>query len=295
MDKYLGFKYRGVEIGIDKVGEHIPGFIINEEIDLRFFGVPGFMNERIEPLYGNSSYYTGTTISHKEIPLNLAFKEITLAQYKDILRLFDPKKQGMLIFDFNPDFGFNVKPESIEEGNFQVVYNDQCVEGQEDNPDLYNLELTVVFTTVNDWAAIYKDESKGELQWDLQGNEWSFSSSGLQFMEYTNTTPETTIANIVINNNLKLPNYITAIFYEDTGIEIKKGAEEILIVDSAILANYESPYKYFSQYGILIDNEGKFIPCSVCKTLSLEEEESISLSIEHTYWVKIFFSGRDLL
>jgi hypothetical protein len=55
---------------------------------------------------------------------------------------------GLLQFDYNTNYSYKVKLNSIGESNYTV--NSNC------EPDslTYNVEITIQFVTVGDWAAI---------------------------------------------------------------------------------------------------------------------------------------------
>jgi hypothetical protein len=55
--------------------------------------------------------------------------------------------QGLLSFSYNSNYGFEVKVDSISDGEFHVTREDNC-------DDKYYVNLSVTFTTVSDFAAI---------------------------------------------------------------------------------------------------------------------------------------------
>jgi hypothetical protein len=120
----------------------------------------------------------------------------TMLQYKEFLRWISSKSEGILYFDYDSNWGYNVKVNSISEGKFMVSPN--CVNGMQ-NPT-YNIELTVGFITKNDWAAkLIATPAKININnmatdilyyWHLDGTINSLAASGDELFSISRTSAE---------------------------------------------------------------------------------------------------------
>lgn len=148
-DNYLSFNFKNANYNPTtkySLYTHFGGFVINEGTDLTFFNPSSFSHEFVNPKFGNQSYFTGTTRENREFTFNIILKDRTLAQYKEFLRWLNPHDSGILYFDYNPYWGYNVKVNSIGEGKFTVTPNCGATL-------TYSIEVEVGFITVNEWAA----------------------------------------------------------------------------------------------------------------------------------------------
>ena len=148
IDNYSSFNYKNESYSTTAYSLSVDfnGFIINEGVDLTFFNASSFSHEFMTPQFANQSYFMGTTQENREFTFPILLKAVTMAKYKNFLRWLNPKDEGILWFDYNPYWGYDVKVNSISEGKFTV--NQDCT-----NELTYNIELTVGFITKNDWAA----------------------------------------------------------------------------------------------------------------------------------------------
>ena len=85
---------------------------------------------------------------NREFNFSILLKGITLDTYREFLRWLNPEEEGILSFDYSPNYGYDVKVNSISEATFYVTPNCSDV-----NNPTYDIELEVGFITKNDWAA----------------------------------------------------------------------------------------------------------------------------------------------
>lgn len=222
--KYQDFLYKG-----EKLSDY-NGFIINEGQDLKFFN-PTFNHEFASPQFTKKSYFLGTTIEKREFNFSIILKEITLQKYREFLAWLNPKDEGVLSFDYNPDYGYEVKLNSISEGTFYVVR--ECSSNQ--TSDKYNIELEVNFVTKNDWTAKWINEyDAGNPNFIVRDND-----------EYT------------VTNMSSTENYLIIEFNSSLTVTSSEGTEIFMQYEGPIYDT--TPKTYFSEYGVVLDSSGNFI------------------------------------
>jgi len=149
-DNYLSFNYNNpnfTKAEFNNKLSNFNGFIINEGNDLKFFNPSNFSHEFMTPQFGKQSYFLGTTRENREFNFSILLRGITLDTYREFLRWLNPEEEGVLSFDYSPNYGYDVKVNSIGEATFYVTPN--C---NTSNPT-YDIELEIEFITKNDWAA----------------------------------------------------------------------------------------------------------------------------------------------
>lgn len=142
-DNYLGFSYNGKSLSMKSEADFF-GFIENNLEDLKFSNAPEFSNEFVIPRFGSRTIFTGTTESNQRFSLKIALNKITLDKYREFLNWLSPRSEGTLAFDFNPNYGYQVKLDSISESNFIVTQR------RNDNRDHYFVSLDLNFVTTYD-------------------------------------------------------------------------------------------------------------------------------------------------
>lgn len=239
---YIGFKFNGIEVKPD--ASIYKGFIINDGEDLKFYNLPSFSSEYVTPQFGRKSYLLGTTEEQKVIGFRVMLTSITLANYKKFLRAINPRAKGVLVFDYNENYGYDAKLSAVSEGTFTVVRD--CDENQ---ADLYNVELELEFVTVGDWRAKWVGEeaiynSTLPSQVNLIEND---IGEGQDFIVGSDGT-------FVVKNFHETENsFIIEIHGESAMIEFDGKAFEIekTGVDKITL---------FTEFGIAVDQNGLFVP-----------------------------------
>lgn len=160
LDKFIQFTFNGISSSRFNV------IYTNNGGDLSFPAVPSFSNETVTPIFQKRSYLLGTNIEQRQFQFKCWASDLTLAQYREMLKWLDIETVGPLQLDFNSDYYFNVKVASISD---PIMYPREVVEEKQmtilggdpvsytSNTIYYNLEFTITFETVNDFAAISID------------------------------------------------------------------------------------------------------------------------------------------
>jgi phage-related protein len=142
-DRYLGFTFNGKSLGM-KTENDFYGFIQNNGEDLSFSNTPQFGDEFVVPQYGDRTFYTGTTKSNRAFSMKISLDKITLRQYRDLLAWLNPNSTGNLSFDFDPNYGYEVKLSSISQGQFYILKETN------NNEDFYYVDFDITFITISD-------------------------------------------------------------------------------------------------------------------------------------------------
>ena len=257
-DNYLGFTFNGETIGI--IGtEDYNGFIVNSGEDLKFSSAPGFSNEFASPALGDHSIYTGTTVDSRVFNFKIALKENTYAEFQSVLKWLGTREEGYLIFDYNPDFGYMVKVNSISEATYVVQYDDK-----------YNIEFDVEFITTGDWAAYELETSTALYTYTLGANIDTTGVTKSFIVDYTFSTGA-----LVLTNNSQVTQYFTVYDPGNTVVITNTTADPDIIIWS----NDESGnMTYYSQYGISITATGVFGDNIAIASCAIESGQSITFT-----------------
>ena len=237
MDEYLGFTFNGKSL------ETFNGFIKNDFEELAF-NMPTFSNSFVTPTYGNKPFYLGNTKEHRTFELDIVLNEITLDKYRRFLEWLGMDKKGVLKFDYNPNYGYDVKLDNIEKANFVVV--PQRDTNCDPSDDKYIIEIPITFITTGDWAArwvhiepVWKgidhpDNNDVDNDKVSPDNTWIVNPRADDFTFYNRHS---------VNNAIK--------------IEFK-GTMEILGVTLQGTTDPTVTNTYLSEYGIIIGSDGAF-------------------------------------
>ena len=262
IDKYLGFTYKDKSLSMED-GADFKGFIANSEEDLRFSNAPSFTNEYIPIPFGGKNYYIGTTKENRLIGFKIVLPEINLEKYRNLLGWLNPNERGNLIFDYNKNYAYYVKLESISDAYYTVIPG---------NPDKYIVEIDVEFATVNDWAAKWVGEEAKLRYQKINGSQWqSFSTGPVKHNRIDNNVEEPFVLNyesidnpdfgeefgavglktfkVELKNNHNADNYYNIEF--NKGILILWDLENDSLLCS-ITFQPEFQATYYSEYGIVL-------------------------------------------
>lgn len=230
-DKYLGFSYRGIRLGMDS-DARFKGFIENSGEDLIFNNSPEFNNEFATVPFGDQTFYLGNSKTNRTFDFRVNLVEINLNDYRKFLSWLDLDSKGTLFFDYNENYGFDVKVNSIGSGQYVVVT--KC----DNNSDLYNVGIDLSFITTGDWAARWVKE---EVFWtENEGENLIDNEDGTPFLTFNSGS------SITFTNKHNLPNYF--ILETDGEVIIEKIGDDALEPDERIIIPPDT--KFFSQYGI---------------------------------------------
>lgn len=252
-DSYLGFSYNGKTLNM-KPGADFTGFIENSGNDLQFFNTPDFTNEFVNTQFGEKTFYTGNTKTNRRLEFDIQLDKITLEKYKEFLEWLNLDDTGFLVLDYNSNYGFEVKIDSISNSEFHVTREDNC-------DDKYYVNLTISFITITDFAAIWKQTYEEDVFWsDGEEDILIDNSKGQVFIEAETGD----IFKIFNRHNLK--NYIVIEF--DGNLKI-----ETVGSGSSVLVDFEGAgagAKYFSEFGIALKADGSFIACGLNPSITCD-------------------------
>jgi hypothetical protein len=242
-DNFISFNFKNESLS------DYNGKIINDGADLQIFSTPSFTNQFEFPKFGNKSLLTGVDKQNRTFNFNIILVDISFLRYKEFLNWLNLNDTGILSFDYNPNYGINVKLDSISPAN--IFPSKYCEDEQ-----LYSAELTIQFTTVGDWAArwigqipsitftvnppsstniIDNNEGQDFITDIIQSNntnKWSFHLiNNHQLVNY-----------YIVNFNIESPHSIT--------IKINNENYYVLKGDGTL----------FTEFGIALKEDGDFIP-----------------------------------
>ena len=271
-DRYLGFTYNGKTMNMTAEADFF-GFIENEGNELSFFNTPDFSNEFVVPQFGERTFYTGNTKSNRTFNLKIQLDKLTLYKYREFLEWLNLDSKGTLIFDYNPNYGYDVKVQSISPSEFHVTKR------KSHNEDFYYVDMSVDFVTTEDYAAKWAKEGVFFPGGDLVESE--------MFEDFIETIGTNTYR---IYNYHNLKNYIIIEF--DTTLTIQQpGASPVTLVS---VTGAGTGAKYFSEFGIALKANGDFVPCGPNPLISWEAKSSKDLIITGTN-IKIIPTSREIL
>lgn len=141
-DQYLGFMWNNTHSSLYNT------FITNNGEDLRFVNAPSFTNNYATPIYQNTNYFLGTTVENRTITLNLAAYRVTLKQYRELLNWMNIYNIGVLLLDYDKNYGYYVKLASMTDGVKSPLTKNNAGEME------YLVTFDVTFETVADFSAI---------------------------------------------------------------------------------------------------------------------------------------------
>ena len=169
---FIGFSfngYRSEELGIVRVSD---GSRYDEDL------LPTSQDKTVQVPGGDGFYYFGSDYTQRQFSINIAFDELTEAQFRKLQQVFGTKELGKLIFDERP-----YKYYMVKSGNPQLKYI--CF-GKEGDPRIYKGEGTLTFTAYYPFAKsvfkfLEKTQKEGKEVYVLQGTysnieEWAEAS-----------------------------------------------------------------------------------------------------------------------
>ena len=155
-DTYTDFSFNEIK------SENFKVWITNNK-DLQRSMSPNFSDKFNSPTYGQTRFHEGTTIDKQDFKLSCAAINITLNEWRAITEWLSPLKSGKLRFDWNDKYYYMVKVSKAITGSMFIKSKVDSVMG-----DLYIINFTVEFTTINDWAALgpycWQEESKNDIR-----------------------------------------------------------------------------------------------------------------------------------
>ena len=135
--EYLYFTFNGIS------SSKFNTFIINNGEDLSFPSQPGFDNKIVSPLFQGASYLAGVDIKDRTFSIQCWTQELNTGMFNQLIKWLNVESQGDLIFDFNPNFKYRAKIQSISD----FTHLPSEIE------DTLNFQFSMSFTTIEDSAA----------------------------------------------------------------------------------------------------------------------------------------------
>lgn len=169
---FIGFSfngYRSEDLGIIRVSD---GSRYDEDL------LPTSQDKTVQVPGGDGFYYFGSDYTQRQFSINIAFDELTEAQFRKLQQVFGTKELGKLIFDERPYKYYMVKSRDP-----QLKYI--CF-GKEGGPRIYKGEGALTFTAYYPFAKsvfkfLEKTQKEGKEVYVLQSTysnieEWAEAS-----------------------------------------------------------------------------------------------------------------------
>lgn len=171
IDDFASFTWRGVN-AFDVFG----AFIINNKNSLKFYNGPTFTNEYTKPQYETAAgQLTGVTFAIQKIDFTIGVYWISEKDYRKLIYWLHPYEINTLTFGFEPDYYYQVKLASVDNGTRYIV-------GSEDGEYMYYTEMKLTF--------------------ELQGAPVAYGNVPFDFNEYIDITkPDDSGTGISINKD----------------------------------------------------------------------------------------------
>lgn len=269
MDNYLGFRFGDLRVSLDADGvNEFKGFILNSGEDLQFSNTPSFSDDFIEMKFGVHSILTGTTLMNREFNFSVVLDNINLINYRKFLKLLDIKKEDKLVFDYNDDYYYKVKLAEISPSRVTPT-----------NSGNYIIELDLTFVTVEDWAAIWNK--------NIQDYHSTIIESGIIESDHVNiSTVQDGSSDIIIKNLSTLEHYyiFEIVFNNQGSIKLSETTPERVFLH----AEGNSTIKYFSRYGLALDNDSNFAEVINSDIFYTSEDTTINIEANNVDSIKIY-------
>lgn len=121
--------------------EEFGAFIINDKREgLHFFNGPSFSNEYSKPQFESATgHLLGVNFEVGKLPtLKIGLYWFSIQEYREFLAALDPYEVGLLIFSFEPNYGYQVKVAKIGDSVRYIM-------GHENGEPRYYTELNLEF------------------------------------------------------------------------------------------------------------------------------------------------------
>lgn len=134
IDDFASFTWRGID-----AFETFGAFIINNKNSLKFYNGPSFSNEYTKPQFETAAgQLTGVTFQIQKIDFTIGVYWISEEDYRQMIYWLHPYEINTLTFGFEPNYYYQVKLASVENGTRYIV-------GTEDNKPMYYTEMKISF------------------------------------------------------------------------------------------------------------------------------------------------------
>lgn len=133
LDDFTSFKWRNVD-----AFKVFGAFIINNR-NLKFYNGPAYSNEYTRPQFETAAgQLTGVTFQVQKISFSIGVYWISEEDYRKLIHWLHPYEINTLEFGFEPNYHYQVKLASVEDGTRTIV-------GQEDGNPRYYTEMKLTF------------------------------------------------------------------------------------------------------------------------------------------------------
>lgn len=134
IDDFASFTWRGID-----AFETFGAFIVNNKNSLKFYNGPSFSNEYTKPQFETAAgQLTGVTFQIQKIDFTIGVYWISEEDYRQMIYWLHPYEINTLTFGFEPNYYYQVKLASVENGTRYIV-------GTEDNKPMYYTEMKISF------------------------------------------------------------------------------------------------------------------------------------------------------
>lgn len=266
--KYLFFTFDGIS------SSRFNLMAQNQGEDLIFPSQPTFENQIITPLYQGATYLAGVQTKDRVFNFNCWIDSITTETIREMLNWLSVNKTGLLSLDYNPNFAYNVKINTISDLKHLNINNDGTG----------NYEFTLSFITIGNGQA------ESIYEYNLSETDLTKKIVGPNF---DNGAP---IA-FYYNNKFKLLNYYASTF--PLNITISGITEFDFKLNDVVYYSYEAQdsktFQIDTQYGFakIINEDGssslaESVDGVVLNTnlgsLQIPSGDSKSFISQLTYW-----------
>ena len=142
MDDFTGFSWRGVD-AFDNFG----AFIINNKNSLKFYGGSTYSNQYTKPQFESSTgTLTGISFNTPKIDFTIGAYWISEDDYRQLIYWLNPYEISALTFDFEPNYYYQVKLASVEQGIRYIVGTEKNYDIEYDNSSPFSLWLMQFLT-----------------------------------------------------------------------------------------------------------------------------------------------------
>lgn len=133
MDAFTNFRWRGID-----AFENFGAFIINKD-SLKFYNGSSWKNDYSKPQFDNaSSLLAGISFEIQKIDFTIGVYWINEEDYRQLIYWLNPYEINTLEFDFEPNYYYQAKLSSVENGIRYVI-------GKEGNKNQYYTEMKLSF------------------------------------------------------------------------------------------------------------------------------------------------------
>lgn len=198
--QYVYFTFNGVS------SSRFNLVVQNQGEDLLFPSQPGFENQIIAPIYQGATYLAGVNKKERIFNFNCWVDSLSIDLVREMLSWLSVDKVGSLVLDYNPNFQYRVKVNSISD------FKHMPINGESGTA---NYEFTISFITIGNPSA------ESIATYKITSDDMILNSIGPNF---DNGAP----VGIYVDNQFKIFNYYSENLPLNITIETSTGFSVIL-------------------------------------------------------------------